>query len=148
MSISGKPDIECEAIRAKILLCKNSHLLVGVYYGSPNSSDEESDNLLKSIENATNSCALIFGDFITTQLLIGRNWMDIALVNILDKVTDLFLTQQVKQPTRVPNILDLVFTTEPEMVNDVEVREHLANCDHNILTWKLACDATQETKLK
>ena len=126
----------------KYLSDKISHLLVGVCYQSPNASDKKSDNLLKSIENAANSCAIIFGDF--NYLNIKWKKLDAYCTSkhSLNKVTNLFLTQHVKQPTRWPNSLDLVFTTEPEMVNDVEVREHLTNCDNNFLTWELACDAT------
>ena len=40
------------------------------------------------------------------------------------------------------NILDLVFTTEPGMVEEVQIRENLANCDHNILTWEVNCNAS------
>ena len=54
--------------------------MVGVCYRSPNASEAESENLIKSIENAANSCAIILGDF-TTQILFGRNWRQIALVN-------------------------------------------------------------------
>ena len=59
----------------------------------------------------------------------------------LNLVTDSFLTQHVSSPTRGSNILDLVFTTDPGMVEEVQVRENLANCDHNILTWKVNCNA-------
>ena len=130
------PDLECEAVWTKIPLCKNSYLLVGVCYRSPNASDKESDNLLKSID-AANRCAILFEDFNYPNMNWEKLDTDSNSKHFLDKVTDLFLEQQVKQPTRGANILDLVFTTESEMVNDV------ANCDHNILTWELACDATQ-----
>ena len=59
---------------------------------------------------------------------------------MLDSVTDFFLTQHVSIPARDTNILALVFTTDPEMVNQVQVRENLVNCDHNILTWEINCN--------
>ena len=137
------PDIEWKAVWAKIPLCKNFHLLVGICYRSPNAWDEESVNLWKLIENAAKSCVIIFWDVNYPNINWEKLDADSANNILLDKVTDLFLTQHVKQPTRGPNILDLVFTTEPEMINDIKVREHLANCDHNILTCELGCDATR-----
>ena len=61
--------------------------------------------------------------------------------HFLDMVNDSYLTQHVTRPTRGSNILDLVLTTEPDMISEVEVREHLANCDHKILAWKIDCNA-------
>ena len=33
-----------------------------------------------------------------------------------------------------------MFTTDPGVVEEVQVREHLANCDHNISTWEANCN--------
>ena len=131
------PDTECEAVWAKISLSKNSHLLVGACYRSPSSTTEENMQLTKVVETSANNCALIFGDFNYPSI----DWENLDADNssryFLNLVTDSFRTQHVSSPTRGSNILDLVFTTEPGMVEEVQIRENLANCDHNILTWKL-----------
>ena len=89
---------------------------------------------IKVIETAANNCAVIFGDF---------NYPSIDYVNLdadnssryfLDLVNYSFLTQHVSSPTRGTNILDLVFITNRGMVEEIQMRENLANCDHNILT--------------
>ena len=41
------------------------------------------------------------------------------------------------EPTREKNVLDLIFTSEEGMIEDLEVREHFSTSDHNILCWKL-----------
>ena len=128
------PDTECEAIWAKISLSKNSHLHVGVCYRSPSSTTEESMQLTKVIETAANNYALIFGDFHYPSIDWEKLDADKSTRYFLNLVTDSFLTQHVSSPARGSNILDLVFTTEPGMVEEVQVRENLANCDHNILT--------------
>ena len=118
---------------ARISLGKNSHLLVGVCYRSPNASIEDSLELSKLVSAAAESNAVIFGNF---------NYQNIDWINLdadsgsrhfLDMVNDSYLTQHVTRPTRGSNILDLVLITKPNMISEVEVREHLANCDHNIL---------------
>ena len=98
--------------------------------------------LAKVIETAASDGALIFGDFnypsIDWKKLDGDN----SSRHFLNLVTDAFLTQHVIRPARGSNILDLVFTTDPGMVEEVQVREILANCDHNILTWEVNCNAS------
>ena len=41
-----------------------------------------------------------------------------------------YLTQMVRHPTRGANTLDLVFTTDEDLITQVEVGEHLGNSDH------------------
>ena len=135
-------DTEYEAVWAKISLRKNFHLLVGVCYRSSSSTTEENMQLTKVIETAANNYALIFWDFNYPSI----DWENLDADNssryFLDLVTDSYWTQHVSSPTRGSNILDLVFTTDPEMVEEVQVRENLANCDHNILTWEVNCNAS------
>ena len=93
------------------------------------------------LETAATNCALIFEDFNYPNV----DWEDLDADNssryFLDLVNDSFLTQHVSSPSRGTNILDLVFTTDPGMVEEIQVRENLANCDHNILTWEVNCKA-------
>ena len=135
------PNKECEGVYARISLGKNSHLLVEVCCRSPNASIEESLELFKMVSAATDSNALIFGDF---------NYPNIDWINLdvnsgsrhfLDILNDSYLTQHVTRPTRGSNILYLVLTTESDMISEFEVPEHLANCDHNILAWEIDCNA-------
>ena len=62
-------------------------------------------------------------------------------------INDCFLTQHVRNPTRENNILDLVLTTEADMVDDVFVDSPLSNSDHNILSWIFKCSTIIEEKL-
>ena len=45
-------------------------------------------------------------------------------IKLLNIVNNHFLTQQVKQATRGHNILDLVFTTNPDKVTDLIMSDH------------------------
>ena len=89
--------------------------------------------LTKVIETAANNCVVIFGDFNYPSI----DWKNFDADNssryFLVLITDSFLTQHVSSPTKGSNILDLVFTTDPEMADEVQVRENLANCDHNYI---------------
>ena len=83
---------------------------------------------------------LIIGDF----NFPGINWValdaDLTGSKFLDLTQDCFLIQHVLKPTRYDNILDLVLSSEGNMVEDLFVLEHLANSDHNIITWKTTCE--------
>ena len=74
-----------------------------------------------------------FGDFNDPSI----DWKKLDADNIsryfLDMVNKSFLTQYVSSPSRGTNILDLVFTTDSHIVEEVQVRDNVANCDHNNL---------------
>ena len=63
----------------------------------------------------------------------------------MEAVTDAFLTQHVKEATRGTNILDLVFSSEPGMVEGLTVECPIATSDHNVILWRVGCDVVQES---
>ena len=61
-----------------------------------------------------------------------------------DTVSDCFLTQLVKNPTRGLSILDLVFCNDPTIFDTVEVIEPLLGSDHNSVLCSLKFDTHQQ----
>jgi len=55
----------------------------------------------------------------------------------VDSLEDHFLVQDVKNNTRKDSLLDLVMTSEPDMVDTVNVLGNFATSDHNLLQWTL-----------
>ena len=55
---------------------------------------------------------------------------------------DCFLYQHVTSPTRENNILDLVFSTDDNMIDDLEVCENVIDSDHRLVRWKLVVNST------
>jgi Endonuclease-reverse transcriptase len=80
------------------------------------------------------------GDFNNPKI----NWdsldCDSSTTAFRDVIIENYLYQHVRQPTRLNNALDLVISSKENMVNDIQVLEHLGISDHNILLWKLICD--------
>ena len=74
----------------------------------------------------------------------GIDWVtleaDVTGSKFLDLTQDCFLTQYVLKPTRYDNILDLVLSSEKNTVEELFVLEHLANSNHDIITWKATCE--------
>ena len=57
---------------------------------------------------------------------------------LCDMVQDYSLHQLVQQGTRGSNILDLVLTNDPALVENVDVVENLDVCDHDAVQFDLA----------
>jgi hypothetical protein len=127
----------CEAMWIKIYLESGSFLNFGVCYRCNSTTLEETEQMFSAIRNSTKNQAVIVGDFNYP----GINWTTLDSKSneevFTDLVYDCFLTQHVNLPTRGDNILDLVLTTEPNMVENLQVIEHLSTADHNIIVWDL-----------
>ena len=63
---------------------------------------------------------------------------------LVEFVNDCYLTQWVKEPTREHNILDLVLTTEDDIIDDLSVGEHLGTSDHRIVRFGVRVPETEE----
>ena len=50
---------------------------------------------------------------------------------------DWFLTQHVLEPTRVGNVLDLILSSQNELVDNVKVHEPLGSSDHNQIHFNI-----------
>jgi len=114
---------------------KNEAILVGVCYRVPDSSGENDSGLHELIRKATKMPCIIMGDFnhhIDWNQRRGKNTADELFVECMDEN---FLTQHVLQPTREENILDLVISTEEDMIEDVQVGERFGSSDHQIIRF-------------
>ena len=89
--------------------------------------------MIRAISIASKHQAVIKGDFNYPEI----NWEMLEANSMsqgfLDLTQDCFLIQHVSVPTRNNNILDLVMTTEANMVENTQVIEHFCNSDHNIV---------------
>lgn len=136
---------------AKIKLNATDTLLGGCIYRSPNSTRENTDLLLslsKKVSKKKFSHILIMGDFNFKEV----NWNectttvgeDHIATLFLECVRDTFLYQHVKQPTRFredqePSTLDLIFTNEENMLENLKVSAGLGKSDHQILLFDFNC---------
>lgn len=113
-------DEKCEAIFIKIL-CSNFDLLIGNCYRSPVCPQQEFESLLKLFCEIKDTRVLIMGDF----NFPGINWemlsSDAHGERFLAVVQDLLWHQHVLMPTRENNILDLVLTSEDNVVEDLKL---------------------------
>ena len=85
-------------------------------------------------QSLNNNDSLILGDFnlphIDWATLSGTESESHRMIEFLEEN---FLSQMVSEPTRQNNILDLVITTQDNLVSNVKVGEHLSSCDHKLV---------------
>jgi hypothetical protein len=117
------------------------NLLLGIVYRTPSSTKEESDCLnqvLRSLGDV-NKDIMIIGDFNYRDI----NWETMQAVSgtaeaFLDVIQDNLWSQHVTKPTREESLLDLVITSNPDVIDETEVVEHLGTSDHNmVVVWDI-----------
>ena len=131
-----------------VKLADNKSLLVGVIYRSPNSNTQNNENLLMLMNKAFKSkCdhVLLCGDFnlplIDWNLNQCLDSESSFTSKFLTAVEDLGIFQHVKESTRFRgeqnSCLDLIFTNEESMVNEVSELPPLGKSDHVCQKWSL-----------
>ena len=123
-------------------------LLICSFYRPPSSDDttlnELEDLLRKASQLAGNRHVLVGGNF----NLPSINWNSLSTntptrdsslcYRLLDMVQDFYLEQLVMEPTRrsatTSNILDLLLSTKPGLINNVQIIPGLSDHDHIIAT--------------
>ena len=114
-------------------------LLVGIIYRSPNSCTENNQSLLESFRKISSKKAVVLGDFNFPDI----DWHSCSSGphgrDFLEVVSDGFFTQHVLFPTRDNNCLDLVFSTDENMVKNVASGGKVGSSDHDLISFDLCC---------
>ena len=109
---------------------------MGVVYRCPSISKDDT-RLHKVITHASRGECLIMGDFNHP----GLRWNSLdssnESVQFLLLVQNCFLTQHVLEPTRGDNVLDLILSSNKELVDNVTVVEPLGTADHSQFNFNL-----------
>ena len=131
-----------EIISAEITTSSNSRLLICSCYRPPN-ADQNWLNNFNHYLNDVCSCyenIILVGDFNMPHISWNspENTTGAIEISFLDLMNDYFLSQLNNKPTRRNNVLDLVLTNVPNLVNIHEVlspTEAEAFTDHNIILF-------------
>lgn len=140
-----------ESVWCSIKLNKGDNLLLGTIYRSPNSSQENNESLnqlMTQMARKSFTHILITGDFNYKEI----DWQDLTTSVAIEHEASVFLecirdsglTQHVKQPTRFrqnqrSSVLDLVFTNEEGMLDNLDILPGIGASDHCLLSFKLMC---------
>jgi len=147
-----------ENILVKIKLDKESMLVVGGIYRSPTSdtgNNAELRQLLKCFSELKASHKLLMGDFnfpkIDWEKWITEDSTSSESQQFLDRISDTYLHQHVNQPTRGrakenPSVLDLIFTNELNMVDNIKYDSPLGRSDHSVIAFDFVANIEKATQ--
>ena len=154
--LSDKQKEAKESVWVEISLKDNDSLLLGSIYRPPSNSKEDNRNLYDTILEVIEgrSCVLLAGDFnhpdIDWEDEISNTGEDSQASIFLEFVRDSFLHQHVKFPTHYrssqnPTLIDLVFSSEINMVMNVKHMPPIGKSHHQTLHFDFLCDSMDDT---
>ena len=118
--------------------------LIGVCYRSPDSTKEQDEALYQMIGSVDRESVLLMGDFNFPEL----DWREPDSLDdshpFMECINDNFLFQCVESSTRASNMLDLVFASEENSIEDLKVGEPFSTSDHQILRWNFVACRSRE----
>ena len=138
ISRTNTPSYEAVYVKLKV---NKKHIIVATIYRPPKTTLENDIILYNELEAIVKTkTSVILGDFNLPRI----NWKNLSADNegtrLLKLVKKLYLSQFVTEPTLDNNILDIVLSSEADLINACEVGETLANSDHKIIRCEINCE--------
>ena len=134
-------DSKLETIHEMIGIVLNkphSKLHIYLLYRPPKQTAEIDEALYGSLSNyIKNKLCIIVGDFNCRVNWVDGTTTDAESKRLLDFANEEYLTQWVDKPTRGSNMLDLVFSSEDNIISNLSVGEKLGKGDHNIVRFEI-----------
>ena len=132
-------DISCVSIRKN-----NSEILILAVYRPPHRCTQDDESLYSAMtQMIRDKTCIIIGDLNCRNINWDNREGDAEGERLLGFAADNFLQQKVREPTRGNNILDLVFTSDGDLVQNARTREHLASSDHLIVEFEVSIGASR-----
>ena len=116
-----------EAIWCK-LVTGHTTVTIGVVYRCPNITKENNEKIHNAISVVSKEDCIIMGDFKHGNI----KWDTLQSTGVeYQKFVCLVQDNFLIQPTRAARILDIVLSSQKELVDNVEIKEPLGSSDHN-----------------
>ncbi len=112
--------------------------MVAIIYRPPKQQQADDTALYEEIKSTIwNKNAVIVRDFNCLSINWNSVHGDQEGSRLIEMVEDSYLSQIVTQPTQGNNILDLVLTTDADLISDCGVGEILCGCDHHMIRFNI-----------
>ena len=136
-----------EAIWCK-LVTGHTTVTIGVVYRCPNITKQNNEKIHNAISEVSKGDCIIMGDFNHGNI----KWDTLQSTGVEDQkllclIQDNFLTQHVLEPTRATRVLDIVLSSQKELVDNVKIKEPLGSSDHNQMHFDINIKSDR-TKVK
>ena len=144
--------VDCELVTEQEMLgvvLKNlkKDLYLYLVYRPPHQAIEKDKSLYSELSTAIkNRFCIIAGDFNCPKVNWQHKSSDLEGRRLLDFASDELLTQWVNEATRGNNILDLVFSSEDDMISNLRVEDKLGKSDHNIVKFEIKTNFSQKKR--
>ena len=130
------------------LVTGHTTVTIGVVYRCPNITTENNEKIHNAISEVSKGDCIIIGNFTHGNI----KWDTLQSTGVEDQkllclVQDNFLTQHALEPTRATRILDIVLSSQKELVDNVEIKEPLGSSDHNQMHFDINIKSDR-TKVK
>lgn len=126
------------------IFTKNSLNIICVYR-PPDCSLAKTNKLLKFLKENITTNTIILGDFNFPKIdWSSFSGLDSISVIFIDFCLSNNFIQNVSEPTRGNNILDLILTNQKNLLNDIKVGEPFSTSDHNQILLNLATSFKSE----
>ena len=141
-----------EADCNEVIWCKlvtgHTTVTIGVVYRCPNITKQNNEKIHNAITEVSKGDCIIMGDFNHGNI----KWDTLQSTGVEDQqlmclVQDNFLTQHVLEPTRATKVLDIVLSSQKQLVDNVVIQEPLGSSDHNQLHFNINLKS-DKTKVK
>ena len=136
---------------------QSSNVLIGLCYRYPSSTSDNDNMLLSLLTLATThvgiSQIMIMGDFNYPAIDYASGGVSASTSSadylFFERTQDLFLVQNVLEATRFrsgscPSKLDYIFTTEENVIREINYDAPLGNSDHVVLSWYTTLQHTDQ----
>ena len=111
---------------------------LAAFYRPPRQSKVVDLATVAEIEKGLSTNTIVMGDFNLPKLFksssMGSDWATDLFENCFEEN---FLTQLVKEPTRSNEMLDLILTSDKNLIDAIQVGETIGNSDHNIIRFNI-----------
>ena len=136
-NIKQDHQLETVWVDIKMRFGKHRSLRLGVFYRPPSQGRELDEALCREISRGTTHTSLLIGDFNLPG--IESSHCTAIVRTFQECFEDNFLHQNVLEPTRGAEILDLVLSSENSvLVQNLTVGESLGGSDHSIIRFNIA----------
>ena len=130
------------------LVTGHTTVTIGVVYRCPNITKQNNEKIHNAISEVSKGDCIIMGDFNHGNI----KWDTMQSTGVEYKkclclVQDNFLTQHVLEPTRATRVLDIVLSSQKELVDNVNIKEPLGSSDHNQMHFNINIKSDR-TKVK
>jgi len=136
-------DVEILPVKVK---SKNSFFNFVTVYRPPNQNTETDSQFYQILTELSSVNCVLIGDFNVAEFTQINDAQSQAADDLTKFAEDNFLIQNIDEPTRGNNILDLVFSTQEDMIQNIQIGENLVTSDHRIITFDINVNAERSTK--